>query len=257
MIKACMNPTATWLLAIVLSFAVSGCVTRTSGPEVDREQALDTHIQLAMAYIENRNRESARHHLRRAFELNRDSAKAIGAQAMLYQLEGEDERAEESFKRALQQDRSFTQARNNYAAFLYKKERYKEALEQFELVADDLDYNNRARALLNLGRSALQLGHTARAHSAFEQAYTLDRSMPAVLIELAELNFNQEDYAEAKRYLDQYAALTRQSARSLLLGIKIERIFGNRDQEASYVMALKNRFPYSNEYLEYQRELSN
>jgi len=256
MIKVCANTLKTGSVALLLVLGLSGCVTKTQGPEVDREQALDTHIQLVLAYVENRNRDSARHHLRRAQDLDSRSARVMAAEAMLFQLEGEYDRAEQSFQRALRRDRSLTSARNNYAAFLYDRGRYEEAFEQFETVSQDLDYNNRPRALMNLGRSALKLGNEARALSAFEQAHRLDPELSGVLIELAELYYNNERYSDAKRYLDRYAEVTRHTARSLLLGIRIERLFGNKDQESSYVLSLRNRFPYSDEYLEYQRELS-
>lgn len=257
MIKACANTLKAGAVALALMLVLVGCVTKTAGPEVDHEQALDTHIQLTLAYIENRNRDSARHHLRRAQDLDSRSARVMAAEAMLFQLEGEYDRAEQSFQRALRRDRQLTSARNNYAAFLYERERYDEAYEQFEIVSQDLDYGNRPRALMNLGRSALQLGNERRAMSAFEQAHRLDPELSGVLLELAELYYNNEQYADAKRYLDRYAEVTRHSARSLLLGIRIERLFGNKDQESSYVLSLRNRFPYSDEYLEYQRELNN
>ena len=75
-------------LGLLALLGLGGCVTQTSGPQVDREAALDTHYRLAMAYIDNRNRDSARHHIEKAFELDDDSAKAYAAQAMLLQLEG-------------------------------------------------------------------------------------------------------------------------------------------------------------------------
>ena len=75
-------------------------------------------------------------------------------------------------------------------------------------------------------------------------------------IELAEIYFDEENYAESKRYLDQYLLFAdRQSPQSLWLGIRIERIFGNKDKEASYALALRNLHPYSNEYLQYQATL--
>ena len=68
--------------------------------------------------------------------------------------------------------------------------------------------------------------------------------------------FNEKNYAQSKRYLDQYSRLAPQnSPRSLWLGIRIERIFGNKDKEASYALALRNLYPYSNEYLKYQATL--
>lgn len=246
-----------WVLC--LSMLLVGCVSQRSGgaQEVDLDKALEAYVKLAIGYIENRNRESARHHLRKAFELDKNSAQATAAQALLYQIEGETELAEENFKRALRLDPDLSQARNNYASFLYAHERYQEAFEEFTRVSRNLDYNNRDLALLNLGRTALKMGNKERAKAAFEHAYNLNPRIPSLLLELAQISFEEEDYALAKRYLDRYGDLARQSAQSLLLNIKIERIFGNKDKESSHAMALKNRFPYSKEYLEYKREMSN
>lgn len=245
------------LLIMLLTLGLTACVNQGGKGKVDEDKAMDSYIKLAMAYIENGNRESARHHLRRAFELDSNSVRATAAQAMLYQLEGEPELAEENFRKVIRRAPDFSQARNNYAAFLYRYERYEEAFEQFEKVSRDLDYVNRDLALLSLGRTALKLDREDRAKAAFEHAHQLNRRLPAALIELAEMSFRDGDYAQAKSYLDQYTTFTQQSARSLLLGIKIERIFGNKDKEASLVLALKNMFPYSQEYLEYKREMSN
>jgi type IV pilus assembly protein PilF len=224
---------------------------------VDRERALETHIQLAHGYIENNNRESARHHLRRSFDIDRNSAGAMGAMAMLYQLEGEPEMAETYFKRTLRRDRNATRTRNNYGVFLYNQERYQEAFQQFERVVADLDYDHRAQGLVNLGRAALKLGNAERAESAFKHATVLDRNLSSAFIELADLSFQNENYADAKRYLDNFTRLTQQTPRSLWLGIRIERIFGNRDREASYALALRNLYPYSKEHLEYIQSAQN
>ncbi|MDQ2077265.1 type IV pilus biogenesis/stability protein PilW [Marinimicrobium sp. ABcell2] len=240
-------------LFLLLVLGLSACVSQRSGPQVDQEKAMESYVQLAMAYIETGNREAARHHLRRAFDLERNSVPANAAMAMLYQLEGEPELAEDRFRWVLRRDPGFSQARNNYGAFLFRQERYEEAFTQFERVSRDLDYEHRDRALLSLGRTALELDKPERAKAAFEHAHTLNRRSAPVLLELAEIYFNEQDYAQAKRFLDQYGELSRHTARSLLLGIRIERIFGNKDQEASYALALRNRFPYSNELLEYRR----
>src|SRR5690554_624296 len=156
---------------LLLVLGLSACVSQRSGQQVDRGAALDTYVQLAMAYIESGNREAARHHLRRAFDLERNSVPANAAMAMLYQLEGEPDLAEERFRWVLRRDAGFSQARNNYAAFLFGQERYQEAFTQFERVSRDLDYEHRDRALLNLGRTALILDKPERAKAAFEHAH--------------------------------------------------------------------------------------
>lgn len=243
---------------LLLTFMLAGCVTKTSGKgdrQVDKTKALELHIKLAQGYVDKGNRESARHHLRKAYDIDKTSAEATAVQAMLYQLEGEPVLAEQSFKKAIKAKKNFTMARNNYGVFLFQDKRYEQALAQFELAAADLDFDDRAEALVNVGRTSLKLGNTERAKAAFEHASILDRNLSEAFIELADLNFQKQEYADAKKNLDRHMALGQPSARSLLLGIRLERVFGNKDREASYALLLKNRFPYSREYLEYKQTM--
>jgi type IV pilus assembly protein PilF len=246
------------IVSLVSVLLLSGCVSDGKGKPnrpVDKAKSLELHIKLAQGYIDRGNRESARHHLRKAAEIDRNSADATETLARLYQLEGEPKLAEETFKKAIKNKKNFTLARNNYGVFLFGAKRYEEALEQFELAAEDLDYVDRASALVNVGRTALLLGKNERAKAALEHAAVLDRGMADAQIELADINFQKQDYAAAKQHLDRYQALGQVTSRSLLLGIRLERVFGNKDKEASYVLMLKNRFPYSREYLEYKQTM--
>lgn len=245
------------LLLAVFVFFLGGCVSEGGNPKrpVDKTKSLNLHIQLAQGYIDRGNRESARHHLRKAAEIDKNSPEATETLARLYQLEGESKLAEESFKKALKGKRNFTLAHNNYGVFLITTKRYEEALQQFELAAEDLDYNGRATTLVNVGRTALLLGKNDRAKAAFEHASVLDRNSADAHLELADINFQQKEYSLAKEYLDRVQAIGQQTPRSLLLAIRLERIFGNKDKEASYLLMLKNRFPYSKEYLEYKQTM--
>jgi type IV pilus assembly protein PilF len=75
------------------------------------------------------------------------------------------------------------------------------------------------------------------------------------MIELALMQFDERDFESSKKNLDRYLEIAAASSKSLWLGIRIERIFGNKDKEASYALALKNLHPYSQEYLEYKNLL--
>jgi type IV pilus assembly protein PilF len=243
------------LLVSCVSERVSGSGTEKKAP--DKAKALELHIQMALGYVEKGNRESARHHLTKAFELDRDSAPATNAMAMLYQLEGEQALAEENFKLALKRDKNLTVAHNNYGVFLYNQKRYQEAYAQFELAAADLANKDRSQSLTNVGRAALKLGNEVRAKAAFEHACILDRRNSDAFIELADINFQKQEYADAKRNVDTYEAINGYSARSLMLGIRLEKVFGNKDKEASLALKLKSNFPYSKELLDYQQKISN
>lgn len=245
-------------VVLVLLLAMAGCVTTVSGggAEKDLQSAMQTYVQLGLGYLRAGNRDSARLNFQKALEIDRRSPGANDGMAMLYQLEAMDELAEEHFKKAIRFDRNFSRARNNYGSFLYEKGRFEEAYEQFDKAAANLDYNGRPIALVNLGRTARKLGHMDRAEATFKHALALDSKLTIAMVELAEIYFQRENYSDAKRYLDMYGETTRHSARTLWLGIRLERIFGNRDKVASYALALKNLHPYSQEYLQYKQTLA-
>lgn len=243
---------------MVAFFLLAACVTETNKPnnrQVDKAKALELHIKLAHGYISKGNRESARLHLGKAFEIDKKSPEATEKLALLYELEGEPALAEQTFIKALKLKNNFPEARNSYGKFLFADKRYEDSLKQFELAAEDLGYQGRAEALVNVGRTSLYLGKNQRARAAFEHAIILDRELSAGHIELADMALQSREYAEAKQHLDKFMSLSPASSRALLLGIRLERIFGNKDKEASYVLMLKNKFPYSKEYLEYKETM--
>lgn len=223
--------------------------------QVDKNKSLNLHVKLAQGYVTQGNRESARLHLGKAFDIDKRSPEATETLALLYQLEGEPVLAEQTFIKAIKLKNNFAEAHNSYGKFLFKDKRYEDALKQFEIAAADLGYSGRAEALVNVGRTSLYLGNNQRAKAAFEHATILNRDLGAAYIELADMSLHLKEYADAKMYLDKYMSLSPATSRALLIGIRLERIFGNKDKEASYLLMLKNKFPYSKEYLEYKETM--
>lgn len=248
---------AQWLQQGVLVLALllmAGCVTTsdTSARKVDYAKAEKTHIQAGFGYLRQGDREAARRHFQKAVELNRRSAGAYNGLAYLHWAENNLEQAESDFRRAISLQPDFAQARNNYGSFLFSQLRYQEAEQQFKRISQDYSYDGRQVALLNLGRTEVRLGKIDEATRSFEQVVSINNRIADPHLELAELYLNAKDYVTARQYLEQYNKLAGQTSRSLWLGIRIERIFGNKDKEASYALALKNLHPYSAEYLEYK-----
>ncbi|WP_317931597.1 type IV pilus biogenesis/stability protein PilW [Halioxenophilus sp. WMMB6] len=243
---------------VLLQLFLGGCVTtRTGGTEsnMDTEKALEKRVQLVLNYVRQGNRDLARSSLNKARAIDADDPRVLNATAMLYQLEGEPLLAEKEFKKAIGRNPEFSTARNNYGVLLSSQERYQEALEQFEGAGRDLEYDRRDVALTNLGQTAQLLGMHEKAKASFEHAVRLNPKSLTPIIELAKIEFSERNYAQAKGYLDRADTLGSPTPQSLWLGIRLERIFGNRDKEASLALALKNMYPYSAEYLEYKRLL--
>ena len=58
----------------------------------------------------------------------------------------------------------------------------------------------------------------------------------------------------AQRYYQSFMQLSEHSAASLLLGVRLAKIFQDRDQAASLGLQLKRLYPASAEYKQYQSE---
>lgn len=250
------------LAALILASSfLFGCVTTTTGGFTEKaspEKALQKRVQLARDYIGERNWDDAKRNLQIAQDIDPSSADVHEAFALVYQSTGEYELAEESFKNSIRLDRGCSRCRNNYAAFLYSQEKYEAAVSQLETVVKDTLYTGRTGAFLNLGLSRQKVGQSEGAQEAFERALAMDRTNRIALFELATLRYEADDVDSAARYYDTYKRVShQQSARALWLGIRITRKTGDRDAEASYGLALSNRFPKSPEYKTYKNEQLN
>lgn len=233
------------------------CVTTTETvftDEASPQKALETRVELARKYIGEGNWEDAKRNLKIAAKIDPRNAEVHEAFALVYQSTGEMDSAEESFKTAIKLDRDFSRARNNYAAFLFSEERYREAEKQLELVVKDTLYSGRPRAFVNMGLCRLKLFDTEGAQVAFVRALSMDRTNTIALLEMAQLRFDAGDYGQSQQYYDTYRTVVRrQSARGLWMGIRLAQRQGDRDAEGSYVLALQNMYPQSAELQAYQR----
>ena len=244
-----------WLLAGLL---LSGCVTETTGSvwESDPKRELRARVDLGVGYLSTNEFGRAKENLVKALEIDPDSAEAHNAFGVLFKMEGEVELSEEHFKKALSSNRHFTQARNNYAAFLFEVGRYEDAVKQLRIASEDRLYQRRPQVFENLGVSLLHLNGIAEAEEAFMRSVQLNPKQPRALLELADIRFSQQNYVEARSYFRRHQGVAGQSSRSLWLCIQISRIFGAEDKEASCSLVLRNIFPASEEYKSYRLTLS-
>ncbi len=239
------------LAGLLLTGLLSGCVTETTGPAplqaAPAAEQLQALVDLAIGYIRNRDYNRAKENLNRALSLDPNSAQVHNAFGLVYQLEGDDELADSHFSRATT-DRTYSRAYNNYGAFLFAQGRYQEAIDKLEVAAEDRFYDNRPLVFENLGVSYLRLGDTENAERAFARATRLNPGQPRALLEMAHIRFEQKNYIEARQYYRQFVGNSNQTARSLLLCVRLSRIFNDTDSEASCQLTLKNIFPASEEY---------
>jgi len=245
---------------IPLILALNYCTTTEIGgfnPEVSEDEALEDYVQLAYGYYEAGDMAGARRHINNALELDPRSSEIHNVLALVHQREGDLDLADEPFRRAISLDRNNSRARNNYAAFLFGQERFEDAYEQLQIVANDTSYEGRAMAFENLGRSALRMGATDDAERAFQRALQLNSNLYISTLELAQIRFNNGDYLNARALYNQYLTTKEfynlpHTSRSLWIGIQIESFFQNNEVVDGYVRLLTALYRDSPEYKLYQ-----
>lgn len=239
-----------WLVAMVMATVVSGCVTETTGglpqPAAQQER-VQARLDLARGYLEKHDYVRARQQLNTALEIDPKSVEAHVLMAVLDEAESEIELAEKHYQMALRYDPEHPQALNNYASFLYRQQRYTEAVELLRVLVRNPDYRARSQAYENLGLAELITGNRERAREAFARALRLNAGQARSSLELADIAYADGNYRFAHEYYEGYRSRARQTARSFCLGMKISQAVGDTDQVASYALALQNLYPDSRE----------
>lgn len=236
------------LAAIV--FVLSGCVTSSTGGLPDPASASDrvtAQLDLARGYLEQGNMERARTSLNKALQIDPRSVETHVLLGVLNAAESEWGVAEKHFKTALQLDPKNPMALNNYGSYLYSRGRYEESVHYLRLLVQDTDYRARSQAYENLGLAELRINDVEGARESFSRALQLSFTQPTANLELAQIYYDMGDVDRAVKFYDAFRGLSRQTARSLCLGMKISRMQGETDRMASYSLALNNLYPDSPE----------
>jgi type IV pilus assembly protein PilF len=244
------------LLLLFIVSLVSGCTTTITGPvqkEVDPAQVVEKLNNLGIGYLQQGDYTRSKDNLSKALEIDPGSPLTHTTFGVLFEREGEFKLAEYHFNQAIRYDPEFSPVRNNFGAFLFARGRYEEAEAQLLIASQDRFYPLRAQVFENLGVCYLRMSESVKAEDAFLRAIQLDFSRARALIELAIIRYDQQNFVEARRLYDRHVSVSQQSSRSLLLCTQLARKFDEQDKEASCALVLKNIFPASNEFKQYQK----
>ena len=245
-------------LLLLIASVLAGCVTTGNVDPMKtskgRDEARDAYVQLGIGYLQQGQTERAKVPLKQALDLDSSNADAHAALALVFQIEMEPKLADEHFRKAISQRSGDARLLNNYGSFLFEQQRYQEALERYLEASQDSLYPDRSRIFENLGLTALQLKQRDQARAYFERSLRLNSRQPRALMEMAQLSYEDKQYVPARGYYDSYMALADHDARSLLLGVRLAKIFEDRDNAASLGLRLKRLYPGTPEYQQYLSE---
>ncbi len=232
----------------LLSILLSACAgnSRTNSASGGNEAA-EINMRLGLNYMQRGDYEFALEKLEKALQQDPNLPSAHNTIAILYQRLGEEEKAEKHFKKAVDLAPEYSEAQNNYGAFLCQQQRYDEAEARFLLAVENPLYQSVAQAYENAGLCAMQKPDVKEAESYFRRALQIEPALSKSLLQMAEISYEQQNYLQARAYIQRFHNAATWTARALLLGIKTENKLGDQDAVASYVLILRSRFPDSDE----------
>ena len=268
------------LASALLALSLTGCQsTPTTNPDgstryqtstqpsdnrnLDKQEIARVRTSLAAQYIRKNELDAAQRQLEKAFAANSRYAPAYDMMGVLLQQEGSRlnlDKADSYFKKAIELDADFTQARNNYGVYLSQMQRYAESAKQFEIAGSTLGYDGRIGALENLGRTYLQLNNKPAAGKAFLRALEGNRNSLIAHIELVDLLLEQQRVQQAQRLYDETLILVQgqgTNPRLLLQGIKLAAAQNDKVTRQQLAQQLLSAFPLSAEAKQLKTWLKN
>jgi len=218
-----------------------GTGSNIKDPVTDRARA---HTDLGAAYFQQNKLDIALDEFLQAIEISPKYALAYTGKGLVQAALGEDAAAEASFKTAIQLQPTSAESRNNYGTFLCSRKRYDESIVQFLEAARTPLYATPNLAYANAGICSDRKNDTKNAEIYLIKALQLEPLTHSAAYQLADIQFRRGDVSAAKTTL-QNALIASPTAEALWLGIKIERILGDKDLEASYALQLRRQYPNS------------
>lgn len=241
------------ILCLSLNLSLVGCNQITSKtkspirPSVGTNNIAESNLRLGIAYLKRGEYEKALHKLQRAEKADPNYPPTYNTLGILYQRLGDKATAEKHFRYALSLNRADASTLNNYGQFLCQEARYDEAEETFLKASHNPLYSTPEIALSNAGTCEMAQNKLRSAETYFRAALEKNPRVAVALIQMAEVSYINNNYLSARAYLQRYLEISSHTAKSLWLGVRVEKQLGDKDALSSYTLLLKNKFPDSEE----------
>ncbi len=233
------------LLAMIALLGI-GCASQAQ-QEKDLENVKNrarAHTDLGAIYFQQKQYEIALDEFTQASKIDPNFATAYNGLGLVNAAIGRDAQADVSFKKAVQLEPNNSESQNNYGSFLCARNRIDESIPHFLAAVKNPLYATPGIAYTNAGICSARKNDHANAEAYFLKALQIDPLSIAAAYHLATSQFKRNDALSAKKTL-QNVLLTQPGPEVLWLAIRIERVLGGKDAEASYALQLRRQYPDS------------
>lgn len=235
------------LLLVATLLAACSSTAEREAEDAKRHRVVDTNVQLAASYLQRGQLEFAKEKLDRALAIDPNDANANTTMALLQWRLRDYALAEEHFRRAVRAEKGNGEARNNYGVFLCERGRIDEAVKWFRLAVQDPLYSTPALANQNAGLCLAKTGAVANAEPFFREALRINPRLAPALEQMARISLDIGKPLAARGFMQRYFQAGEDTPETLWLAVRIERALGHKNEEASYALRLRAKFPESPE----------
>lgn len=188
------------LKALVLTLAallLSSCSSNQLTEQTPEEKKAEVYYGQGTSDLVNENYSQALINLTKAKELSPKDSKIRNNLGMAYYFRNQPALAEAELKESIKLDKKNTDARLNLGSLYMSKNRFKDAREQFDLVAADLTFANHFRNYYNLAVLSLKEGDRKSAFEFLEKSVAEREDYCAAHFMLGELHSEEYRYKQA------------------------------------------------------------
>lgn len=246
-----------FVAACVSAYCVAGAVAADSGPKhttsSDPRSRARVHTELGSLYLQENQLSIALDEARTAIAADPDYPQAYNLLGLIYLVMRDAGKSRDAFQRALSLAPNDPDVNNNFGWYLCQTKRERESIRYFVAAASNPLYSTPARSYVNAAMCADRGGDAAEARDYALRAVQADPSNPQAAFFLADLDFRQGRYVEARDGMRRMHATAEPTAASLWLSIRTARRLGDRESEKAAAAQLYQRFPESREYQAYSR----
>ena len=243
---------------LICVLVLAGCASSPGGPTSGRNTPQENinadllnsarvHTELGANYYSRRQYGVALDELGFALKALPSYGPAYNVQGLVYMELKEDGKAVQSFEQALKIDPTDSDANNNYGWFLCHRGNPAKSLDYFAAAQRNALYSTPEKSLVNAGICSRKMNNLAGAEGFFRQALAIRSDEAQALYNLADMSFQRGNLEESRAYLGRYMHSENPSAEALWLGVRTERLLGDRGVAASYAAQLCRRYAESQE----------
>lgn len=226
----------------------------TASDESDPQKRARIRLDLAGAYFAEGQWNTALDEVKQALAASPDLPQALNLRGLIYAEMGENQLAEDSYRRAMQVAPNDGDVMHNYGWFLCVRQRYEEAQALFQRALTTPQYRTPSRTLLVQGICEARSGRLNQAEATLKRAYEIDAGNPATAMNLADVLLRLGEYDRARFYVRRVNNNTElRNAESLWLAARIERRLGNSQGVRDLGNQLLSRYPASREAAAFER----